>query len=392
MHAHRPESDKQTTPDLTELMRGGFRLTPVTIALIGANVAIFLIMLAYGAGLWHSPNDVQLEWGANFGPATGDGEWWRLATAMFLHFGLVHLAMNMWALWDSGRLAERLYGHVRFVTIYFASGLAGNLLSLVTHGNQAVSGGASGAIFGVLGALLVCLWRERRQVDPTEFRWLFGGVVVFTVVTIVLGLLITGIDNAAHIGGLISGSLLGIVLARPLSATSPKPGAHRWLAAGALGLAVAALGNNIPAPSYLWHDELQAREAIREFLSGDQRIQDRWQTILNPRNGGSRSFEELAGRIETDVTNEYRESFETLSALELDPLLPSAATVEILKKYARLREEASKALADALRFHDQKRIREALEMMRRAPYVARGIPPPPAPDVKPDNRVRPPYK
>jgi len=90
-------------------------------------------MLAYGAGLWHSPNDIQLAWGASFGPATKDGEWWRLATAMFLHFGLVHLAMNMWALWEGGRLVERLYGSGRFAVAYFISGLAGNLLSLVAQ-------------------------------------------------------------------------------------------------------------------------------------------------------------------------------------------------------------------------------------------------------------------
>ena len=375
-------------------MRGGLRLTPVTIALISANAGIFAVMLVYGAGLWHSPNDVQLAWGANFGPATSDGEWWRLATAMFLHFGLLHLAMNMWALWDSGRFVERLYGHGRFIAIYFASGLGGNLLSLVTHGNEAVSGGASSAIFGVLGALLVCLWRERRQVHPAEFRWLFGGVAVFTAVTIGLGLLIKGMDNAAHTGGLIAGSLLGIVLARPLSPQSPMPTTSRWFAAGALGIAVTALVNNIPAPAYHWHDELQAREAIRDFLLEDKRIQDRWQTILNSGNGGGKSFEDLAGRIEADVTSEYRESFETLSALELDPLLPSATTIEILKKYALLREEATKSLTEALRLHDQKRIREALEMIRQAPYLARGVEPPPAPDnsVKPDNRGRPPFK
>ena len=160
MRAHQPESNKNLLPGITELMRGGFTLTPVTIALVGANLCIFAAMLAYGAGLWHSPNDVQLAWGANFGPATKDGEWWRLGTAMFLHFGLVHLAMNMWALWDGGRLAERLYGRWRFLVIYVASGLAGNLLSLIVHGDHAVSGGASSAILrSPISASLINDWR-----------------------------------------------------------------------------------------------------------------------------------------------------------------------------------------------------------------------------------------
>ena len=377
MRAHQPESNKNLLPGITELMRGGLSLTPVTIALVGANLCIFAAMLAYGAGLWHSPNDVQLAWGANFGPATKDGEWWRLGTAMFLHFGLVHLAMNMWALWDGGRLAERLYGRWRFLVIYVASGLAGNLLSLIVHGDHAVSGGASSAIFGLYGALLVCLWRERSLVHPIEFRWLFGGAAVFSAAMVGLGLLVTGIDNAAHIGGLTAGALLGVVLARRLSAYSPTVGSGRWLAAGALLLAGVTLVAMIPAPSYRWHDELQARGAIRQFLNEDQKINNRWREILDAGRSGRESFEQLAGRIEADVTLEYRESFDALSALDLDPIAPSAMTVEALRKYALLRGEAAHSLAEGLRLHDEERIRAALEMARRAPYVARGVEPPP---------------
>ena len=269
-------------------MRGDLALTPVTVALVGINLAVFGAMLLHGAGLWHSPNSVQLAWGAGFGPATKDGEWWRLGTAMFLHFGLVHLAMNMWALWDAGRLVERLYGPMRFAVVYFASGLTGNLASLIVQGDRAVSGGASGAVFGVYGALLVCLWRERRQVHPVEFRWLFGGAAAFAAATMGLGLLIPGIDNAAHIGGLITGALTGVVLARPFSAQSPRIGRSRWVACAAYAIAVIALILSIPAPRYSWQEELNAREEIREFLGDDRRIMGRWQEILNEgRKGGS---------------------------------------------------------------------------------------------------------
>ena len=164
-------------PDLTALMRSPAAQVPVATALLGANVLVFVLMLLAGAGLWHTPKGVQLAWGANFGPATQDGQWWRLFTAQFVHFGVLHLGMNMAALWDVGRLVERLYGRWRFAVLYGASGVAGNLLSLVVQGNQAVSAGASGAIFSLYGALLVFLWRERRQVEPGEFRWIFGGAL-----------------------------------------------------------------------------------------------------------------------------------------------------------------------------------------------------------------------
>jgi len=277
---------------LTELMRGGLRHAPVCGALIAANIIVFAAMLAGGAGLWHSPNGIPLAWGASFGPAIKDGEWWRLGTAMFLHFGLAHLAVNMWALWDGGRLVERLYGGWRFLAVYAGSGICGNLLSLHLHGDRAVSGGASGAIFGIYGAFLVLLWRERRQVHPVDFRWLFWGASAFSLLFIGLGLFFPGIDNAAHVGGLAAGMLLGVALARPLSAASGRPGAARWLAGGVLALAVGLLIWTLPEPSYRWADEAAARAEIGRFLAEDKRISERWRGILESGRTGGATFEQ----------------------------------------------------------------------------------------------------
>ena len=115
---------------LADRMRIAQPNIPVTFGLAGLNIAIFAVMVFFGAGLWHSSSEVPLAWGANFGPATQDGQWWRLGSAMFLHFGLIHLAMNMLALWDAGRLVERMYGSVRFGLLYLSAGVGGNLLSL----------------------------------------------------------------------------------------------------------------------------------------------------------------------------------------------------------------------------------------------------------------------
>ena len=360
-----------TKPDsLADLMHDSPWYAPVTLALLACNSVVFCISLVYGAGLWHTSNGVQLAWGANFGPATQDGQWWRLGTAMFLHFGILHLALNMWALWDVGRLVERLYGRTRFAMLYLGCGVAGNLLSLVVQGNHAVSGGASGAIFGLYGAMLVFLWRERGHVDRGEFRWLFGAACAFTVLTLAMGQVVPGIDNAAHIGGLVAGALLGRLLARPWAHASPRSHGGRWIAAALLALAAALLITHIPAPSYRMGQELRARAAIRQFLDEDRRISKRWDEILQIGPKDSATFEQIAGRIDADVTSDYRESFEQLSALDLDTGAPSAKTLETLRNYAALRGEASRALAEGLRAKDPVKIRQALESARQAPALA----------------------
>ncbi|OYY95111.1 MAG: rhomboid family intramembrane serine protease [Hydrogenophilales bacterium 28-61-23] len=326
-------------------------------------------MLAMGAGLWHSPNNIQLAWGANFGPATKDGEWWRLGSALFLHFGILHLSMNMLALWDGGRLVERMFGPARFILIYFCSGLSGNLLSLIAQGDQAVSGGASGAIFGVYGALMAFLWRERRQLDPAEFKWLFWGAIGFSSVTIVLGLLIPGIDNAAHIGGLLGGLLAGAALPRPLEFSTPS-GRGRWLAAGALALGLAWLITHIPEPRYRWSEEIQARGEIAEFIGEDARISARWSAILGRAQQENATFDEVAGRIEDEISSSYEQSFEDLAKLHLSTAAPSAAALASVRNYAELRRDASRALVEGLRAKDMAKIREALELAARAPKQA----------------------
>jgi rhomboid protease GluP len=277
--------------------------------------------------------------------------------------------MNMLSLWDGGRLVERMYGPARFVLIYFCSGLSGNLLSLIAQGDRAVSGGASGAIFGVYGALMVFLWRERGRLHPAEFKWLFWGAAGFSAVTIVFGLQITGIDNAAHIGGLLAGILTGAVLARPLE-TAATPGRSRWLAGGALALSLALLISNIPAARYRWSEELLARGEISEFLGEDARISARWGAILGRAHKENATFDDLAGRIESEVSSPYAQSFEQLARLHLSAAAPSAAALESLRSYAELRRDASRALVEGLRANDPVRIRAALELATQAPQQA----------------------
>jgi rhomboid protease GluP len=358
------------------------RQAPLTASLLAINLTVFVLMLVFGAGLWHTSSSVPLAWGANFGPATQDGQWWRLFTAMFVHFGFVHLTLNMWALWDIGRLVERLYGRLRFSVLYITSGVLGNLLSLVVQGNQAVSGGASGAVFSLYGALLVFLWRERQQVERGEFKWLFGGATVFTLATLGMGQLVPGIDNAAHLGGLTAGACLGSLLARRWVPASPSTLRGRWLAAILLATGITVLITRIPPPIYLLGDELRAREAIRQFLTEDLRISQSWGSILAKGHGVGTSFEELAGSIDANVTAEYLHSFDQLTAASPGTAAPSAKTLEALQTYASLRADASRELADGLRTQDQAKIRRALDKAKKAQSTPSARPSAPSSLVK----------
>jgi rhomboid protease GluP len=156
-----------------------------------------------------------IRWGAGYGPLTTNGQAWRLFTEMFLHFGIIHVGMNMFVLWQGGQLVERLFGNFAYLVIYIFSGLAGSFLSLYAHPNS-VAAGASGAVFGVYGALLGFLVAQRGTVPQAILKSLFGAAGMFVVYNIVFGFMVRGIDMYAHGGGLIGGFLLGMLLSRRL--------------------------------------------------------------------------------------------------------------------------------------------------------------------------------
>jgi rhomboid protease GluP len=366
-----PLSRQPRQPLLDSLRRRQPRL-PGTTLLIAANLLVFAAMLGHGAGLWHSPNNIQLGWGANFAPATQDGEWWRLGAALFLHFGAPHLALNMWALWDCGNFVERLYGSRRFLALYALSGLVGNLASLASHGNQAVSAGASGAIFGVLGALLFALWQLRREIEPGEFRWLFGGAAVFSLGAIGLGMWIPGIDNAAHAGGLGSGLLIGIVLHRPLP-EAVATARIRVAAAILLLLAVIAVVLRLPEPRYQWSQEVAARREIGLFLREEAAIGQTWAELLARRNRRELSFAELAAEVESEIAPRYQRSFESLSRFAPSPGIPSAPSIRLLQDYASLRHEQSQALLSGLRSGNADEIGRANRLGGQAEAIAQRL-------------------
>ncbi|HZR36829.1 MAG TPA: rhomboid family intramembrane serine protease [Nevskia sp.] len=211
----------------------------ITPALIAINIVVFIAAASRGAGVMEPKPDVLVSWGTNIARYTMDGQWWRLITAMFLHFGLLHLLLNMWALAVSGRFTERLYGGPLYLLIYLTSGLCGNLASVLwnSHVNSA---GASGAIFGVYGALLAFFMRKDTRVPAPIVKQQRSSGFLFIIINLMYSLGQHGIDNAAHAGGLLSGLLLGFVLARPLESPQRSAALSRHTGLG-VGLAVVLL-------------------------------------------------------------------------------------------------------------------------------------------------------
>ena len=176
----------------------------VAKGLVALNVGIYLLQLAQGAPLQANAGSIFVN-GALYGPAVADGDWWRLLTAAFLHYGPIHLAMNMIALWLFGPALEAAIGSVRFLLLYLAAGLAGSAGALLLT-PDAVTVGASGAIYGVFGAILVL---ERQG------TYVFGGSVIpLLVINFAFTLFIPGISKGGHIGGFLGGALAILVLSR----------------------------------------------------------------------------------------------------------------------------------------------------------------------------------
>ena len=211
----------------------------LTHVLFGANLAVFLAMQLAGGPVMDFDGHELAHWGANVGPYTLSGDWWRLVTYMFLHGGVMHIAFNMWCLWDLGAMCESLYGRWTYATIYLITGIAGGLAS-VAWNPGVLSVGASGAIFGLAGALVASFYLGEFSLPRVALSGTLRSLAFFIGFNVLFGSMFPGIDNACHIGGLISGLMLGALIAR-LAPEHDRPLKRAGVVA-VVALAVAASG------------------------------------------------------------------------------------------------------------------------------------------------------
>jgi rhomboid protease GluP len=279
----------------------------VTPAIIAINVAVFIVMLFAGADLMNPNPAVHIRFGSNFGPLTWTGEEWRLLTSAFLHFGLVHIALNMFALYQAGSLVERLFGSTRFAVIYLLAALSGSVVSGAWDPFRN-SAGASGAIFGVYGALLAFLAIRRVDIPPSMLKSISSSALLFCLYSLVIGAAHPLIDNACHVGGLLGGLVSGAILARPFTpeARATRQPARLLVAMLAIVLPLVWLAQPMISESGSKFASLRFERELDTFSRAEVEIVSRQTDILTfPPNARVNRLE-IAKRLREEVLGPWR--------------------------------------------------------------------------------------
>lgn len=264
--------DEQASTSLRSILtfNEGYTATPL---LFYVNVALFVAMVISGVSLMTPTGFSILEWGANFGPLTLTGDWWRTITCNFIHIGLIHIVMNMYALLYIGGYLEQLIGGRRLLVSYLLTGLFAALSSLMIH-PETISAGASGSIFGLYGIFLAFLIFHQR-IEKGQRKSLLYSIGFFVIYNLMIGAREEGIDNAAHVGGLVSGLLLGgVYLSIERYASKRNPKVISYIAEGVFALIfvflLAGQTSNLPSDyteiRNLW-DEGTLEEYVQEAIA-----------------------------------------------------------------------------------------------------------------------------
>jgi rhomboid protease GluP len=324
--------------------------TPATVALVAINVLVFLATAVSGPKL--------IAAGSNLGPYTTDGEWWRLLMSLFLHLGVFHLLFNMWALASFGPLAERLYGSANYLFLYLVAGVTGGLVS-ISWRPEVNSVGASGAIFGILGALLAAQWRVGDTFLSDSLRPLRISTLIFAGLALLAGFTHTGVDNAAHLGGLATGFLLGAATAHPPPTERRfiPSDIRRYTQAIALTVTFVSAGvwcalrasDSLIGEGSYWR-------TIHWFQAGEQSADSRFNAALNLARADKLSYSAFADRLESDTLPFWREASARIFEISLEPTSPNLPALELFQTLSKNNVHGYELLAEGLRKNDPQEI------------------------------------
>src|SRR5581483_11017697 len=353
----------------------------VTRTLIALNVVIFVAMAATGAGIFEPSLDALIKWGADFAPLTTQGQWWRLFTSAFIHIGLPHLLFNMWALYRGGEIAEKLFGNGFYLVIYIVSAFFCSLTSLALGGPLTVSAGALGAVFGVYGALVSYLLLYKKEVPSSILKPLLSGAVLVIGYNLFYGFASaakaggTHIDNAGYIGGVVSGFLLGFVLARPLDPKARKSQTAKKLIIGAsASIALIVLfAITIPKSTYDYKNETAFQSVVNLFQNKEDDILKKTPDLFNATVKGSLTKAEAAEKLDAECLRPWRKFHDDLITITIAEKSRSYTLRNLLLDYATARGDATQILIDVLRTGDASKMSDYKTYNAKADQIVEKI-------------------
>lgn len=346
-----------------------------TIVLIALNVLVFLMMVLRGVPVFSPTAHSVLGWGADYGPLTLHGQWWRMVVSTFLHFGLIHLLFNMFVLFSIGLFMEGLAGRVPFVALYLVCGVGGSAASLAWH-PAIVSAGASGAIFGLYGALLGFLVRHRGSIPAESLASLRKGALTFIGFNLLYGLR-PGVDMAAHLGGLATGFVIGLFLIRPPAISRSSSGFGGDLTASAaertpdsdwrvpvvvaIGLSLIAVPMIVlPKPD----DYLAEYQRLATMEEKDLQL---FNASLKQWQGNQITDQQYADVLEKQILPPWHAEREAMEKLRV--YQDQAASNQLLVEYLIDREQGWELTMDGLRAHDPDKLRQGAQKEAEAQKV-----------------------
>lgn len=307
----------------------------VTYAIIAINVIVFILMAIDGAEIFSvTDGRVHIKWGSNVTGLTFSGDWWRLITSTLIHFGIIHLVMNMYALYSAGVYLEPMLGKTKYITAYLCTGVIAGIVSLWWHKDGVNGAGASGAIFGLYGVFLALLLTN---LIPKQTRAaLLQSIGIFVVFNLVYGMK-SGIDNAAHIGGLISGLLIGFIFYLEMSG---KINVKKPLVIFLITILTVA-GSWYFLTNYK-SDSVKADQLLNEFYALEQKAIESLKTTNNT------TAAEYKETLTTVTMSTWKKALEKINELETLNMSESRKEYQQkTKEYSQLRIDQTELLIKA---------------------------------------------
>jgi rhomboid protease GluP len=340
----------------------------VTYGLVAINTLVFIGSVFFGAELFRPTGDMQIAWGSNFGPYTTDDEWWRLITSLFIHFGLLHVLFNMLALAWFGPLVERLYGGAVYLLIYLFAGILGSVVSIGWH-PALNSAGASGAIFGVCGALLAQLL-FRSGVPSDVSRPIRRSTLIFIGWSAYATFGHKGVDYAAHLGGLAAGCILGLAATLPMRNEQSNT-RQKFLPP----LVVVAIAVSLSAVGVYWAKQSAASlvgdalyyHTVRWMRTEEHGVNAKLNAAMTRARQDPTLLVETLERI---VLPFWREAQNRLGQIKLPIDSPNNSTLNTLREIADGRARGFQLLDDGLQRRDPKEIAAAKKELNQFDYLA----------------------